>query len=97
MIEHHYDSVTEDVEALRRGADLARDIAGIVDREANWSTTQHLCGTAPLGAVLDPQCRVQGLDGLWVADGSIMPAATSRGPHATIAMIGHRAAELVAD
>lgn len=97
VIEHHYDSVTEDVEALRRGADLARDIAGIVDREANWSTTQHLCGTAPLGAVLDPRCRVQGLDGLWVADGSIMPAATSRGPHATIAMIGHRAAELVAD
>lgn len=96
VIEHHYDTVAGDVEALRRGADLAREIAGVVDREANWSTTQHLCGTAPLGAVLDPQCRVLGVDGLWVADGSIMPAPTSRGPHATIAMIGHRAAELIA-
>lgn len=97
VIEHHYDTVTEDVEALRHGADLAREIAGVVDREANWSTTQHLCGTAPLGTVLDPQCRVLGFDGLWVADGSIMPTPTSRGPHATIAMIGHRAAELIAD
>jgi len=88
--------VAGDVAALRRGADLARDIAGVVDREANWSTTQHLCGTAPLGTVLDPQGRVLGIDGLWVADGSIMPAPLSRGPHATIAMIGHRAAELIA-
>jgi predicted dehydrogenase (TIGR03970 family) len=96
VIRHRYDTVAEDVEALRRGADLARDIAGSVDREANWSTTQHLCGTAPLGTVLDPQCRVLGVDGLWVADGSILPTPTSRGPHATIAMIGHRAAELIA-
>lgn len=96
LIEHHYDTVTEDVAALRRGADLARDIADIVGREANWSTTQHLCGTAPLGTVLDPQCRVLGIEGLWVADGSIMPTATSRGPHATIVMIGHRAAEFIA-
>jgi choline dehydrogenase-like flavoprotein len=46
-------------------------------------------------AVLDSRCRVRGVDGLWVVDGSIMPAITSRGPHATIAMIGHRAAEFV--
>lgn len=95
VIEHHYDAVADDVAALRRGADLARDIAGVLDREANWSTTQHLCGTAPLGAVLDPQCRVHGVDRLWVADGAVMPTAMSRGPHATIAMIGHRAADLV--
>lgn len=96
VIEHHYDTVAEDVQALRRGAELARDIAEIVAREVNWSTNQHLCGTAALGTVLDPQCRVLGLDGLWVADGSIMPTPTSRGPHATITMIGHRAAEFIA-
>jgi choline dehydrogenase len=96
VIEHHYDTVADDVAALRSGAELARDIAEIVGREANWSTTQHLCGTAALGTVLDPQCRVLGIDGLWVADGSIMPTATSRGPHATIVMIGHRAAEFIA-
>ena len=47
-------------------------------------------------AVLDPQCRVRGIDGLWVVDGSILPRITSRGPHATIAMIGHRAVEFIA-
>ena len=83
--------------ALREGADLARDIAGIGATEANWSTTQHLCGTAPMGAVLDARCRVLGVDGLWVADGSILPEITSRGPHATIAMIGHRVAEFITD
>ncbi|WP_395308197.1 mycofactocin system GMC family oxidoreductase MftG [Mycobacterium sp. AMU20-3851] len=95
-IEHRYDTVAGDVRALQRGAGLAREIAGIVAREANWSTTQHLCGTAPLGTVLDPQCQVRGVDGLWVVDGSIMPTPISRGPHATIAMIGHRAAQFLA-
>ena len=33
---------------------------------------------------------------LWVVDGSVLPAITSRGPHATIVMIGHRTAEFVA-
>jgi choline dehydrogenase-like flavoprotein len=47
-------------------------------------------------SALDSQCRVRGIDGLWVIDGSIMPSITSRGPHATIVMIGHRAAEFVA-
>ena len=30
-----------------------------------------------------------------VVDGSVLPGPTSRGPHVTIAMIGHRAAEFV--
>jgi choline dehydrogenase-like flavoprotein len=47
-------------------------------------------------AVVDPQCRVHGIDGLWVADGSVLPMITSRGPHATIVMVGHRAAEFIA-
>ncbi len=46
-------------------------------------------------AVVDAQCRVRGVDGLWVVDGSILPTITSRGPHATIVMLGHRAAEFV--
>ena len=67
----------------------------------SWSTSQHLSGTAPMGvdgdaaAVVDPRCRVRGVDGLWVVDGSVLPAITSRGPHATIVMIGHRAAEFI--
>lgn len=102
-IEHRYDSEPGDVAALARGAELARELAGgTTDAAAAiWSTSQHLCGTAPMGvdgdprAVVDPRCRVRGIDNLWVIDGSVLPAITSRGPHATIVMIGHRAAEFV--
>jgi choline dehydrogenase-like flavoprotein len=46
-------------------------------------------------AVLDNQCRVRGVEGLWVIDGSALPRIPSRGPHATIAMLAHRAVEFV--
>jgi choline dehydrogenase len=102
LIEHRYDSEPTDVAALEGGAELAHELAGTgyEVRESFWSTSQHLCGTVPMGtdedeSALDAQCRVRGIDGLWVVDGSIMPSITSRGPHATIVMIGHRAAEFV--
>lgn len=103
LIEHHYDSEPADIAALQVGCDLAREIAGPTTEvgEPAWSTSQHLCGTAPMGragdpaAVVDHECRVHGVDGLWVIDGSVLPTITSRGPHATIAMLGHRAAEFV--
>ena len=31
-------------------------------------------------AVVDPRCRVKGIDRLWVVDGSVLPRITSRGP-----------------
>jgi choline dehydrogenase-like flavoprotein len=104
VIEHRYDSERDDVDALRAGAELARELAGARAEAAtvSWSTSQHMSGTAPMGndddeaAVVDPQCRVRGVDGLSVVDGSVLPAITSRGPHATIVMIGHRAAEFIA-
>lgn len=104
-IEHRYDSEPDDLAALRRGSDLVREMVGATAEVGVpiWSTSQHLCGTAPMGgdrdeaAVLDQQCRVRGIDGLWVVDGSVLPRITSRGPHATIVMIGHRAAEFIAD
>jgi choline dehydrogenase len=102
VIEHRYDSEPADVAKLEAGAELAHHLAGTgyEVRESFWSTSQHLAGTAPMGtdedqSVLDEQCRVRGVDGLWVVDGSIMPSITSRGPHATIVMIGHRAAEFI--
>lgn len=102
-IEHRYDSEPQDVAALRRGAELARELASTATHVGDpvWSTSQHLCGTAPMGfdtdprAVVDHRCRVHGIDNLWVIDGSILPAITSRGPHATTVMLGHRAAEFV--
>ncbi|MEI6253052.1 MAG: GMC oxidoreductase, partial [Mycobacteriaceae bacterium] len=44
-------------------------------------------------SVVDPLCRVHGVEGLAVVDGSALPRIPSRGPHATIAMLAHRAAE----
>ncbi|HTX95809.1 MAG TPA: mycofactocin system GMC family oxidoreductase MftG [Mycobacterium sp.] len=102
-IEHRYDSEPDDVAALRRGSELAGELAGATAQVGPpaWSTSQHLCGTAPMGtaadprAVVDHRCRVHGIENLWVIDGSILPAITSRGPHATIVMLGHRAAQFV--
>ncbi|HEX7322533.1 MAG TPA: mycofactocin system GMC family oxidoreductase MftG [Mycobacterium sp.] len=102
-IEHRYDSEPEDLAALRRGVELVREMTAgrVAVGQPIWSTSQHLCGSVPMGtegdetAVLDPQCRVRGIEGLWVIDGSVLPAVPSRGPHATIVMLAHRAAEFV--
>lgn len=102
-ISHRYDSEPADVAALRSGIDLVTDMLSgtMVLGEPAWSTSQHLCGTAPMGtdddeyAVVDPRCRVRGVDGLWVIDGSVLSRIPSRGPHETIAMVAHRAAEFV--
>jgi len=94
-IEHRYDSEPADVADLQHGVDLVAEITrGAAELGPPvWSTSQHLCGTAPIGEVVDPRCRVLGVDGLSVVDGSILPAIPGRGPHATIAMLAHRAAE----
>jgi choline dehydrogenase len=102
-IEHRYDSEPGDLAALQQGCELARELTSTTTQvgEPVWSTSQHLCGSAPMGpardpaAVVDHRCRVHGIDGLWVIDGSVLPAITSRGPHASIVMLGHRAAEFV--
>lgn len=102
-IEHRYDTEPEDLAALRRGLDLVEGLLGVKSEgvEPRWSTSQHLCGSAPMGAdgdesaVVDGQCRVRGVEGLWVIDGSVLPRIVSRGPHATIAMLAHRAATLL--
>ena len=102
-IEHRYDTEPGDVAALQQGCELARELARATTQvgEPAWSTSQHLCGSAPMGpagdpaAVVDQRCRVHGIDGLWVIDGSVLPTITSRGPHASIVMLGHRAAEFV--
>lgn len=102
-IEHRYDSEPADVAALEQGSQLARELVSAATEVGPpaWSTSQHLCGSAPMGAandpmaVLDSQCRVRGIEGLWVVDGSIMPSIPSRGPHATTVMLAHRAAEFV--
>jgi choline dehydrogenase len=102
-IQHRYDSNSVDVQRLSRGVELAREIAGTTTRLGDplWSTSQHLCGTAPMGAdgnpaaVTDARCQVRGIAGLSVIDGSVLPTIPSRGPHATTVMLAHRAAEFL--
>ncbi|MCB0928197.1 MAG: mycofactocin system GMC family oxidoreductase MftG [Mycobacterium sp.] len=102
-IRQHYDTRPGDTRKLSHGVAAVREILSgtVTIGDPSWSTSQHLCGTAPMGvegdarAVLDPQCRVRGIDGLWVIDGSALPAAPGRGPHAVTVMLAHRAAEFV--
>jgi choline dehydrogenase len=62
-------------------------------------TYHHQVGTCKMGrdemAVVDPRLRVHGIDGLWVADASVMPAVTTGNTHAPSIMIGERVADFV--
>ncbi|KAA1421927.1 FAD-binding protein [Nocardioides humilatus] len=59
----------------------------------------HPVGTCRMGsderAVVDPQLRVLGVDGLRVADASVMPSITGGNTNAPSIMIGERCAELM--
>ena len=65
------------------------------------SSIFHPVGTCAMGcdgdpnAVLDDRLRVRGLQGLRVADGSIMPQLVSGNTNAPIIMIGERAADFI--
>jgi choline dehydrogenase len=65
------------------------------------STVFHLIGACRMGpisdptAVVDDQLRVRGLDGLRVADSSIMPSMPSANTNASTLMIAEKAADMI--
>jgi choline dehydrogenase len=88
---------------------LVTEVAPGVDRTTDdeildWvkkaaETTYHPVGTCKMGsdpmAVVDAQLRVHGIEGLRVADASIMSTLTSGNTNAPSIMIGERAADMV--
>jgi choline dehydrogenase-like flavoprotein len=62
-------------------------------------TAHHPCATCAMGvgddAVLDPELRVRGIEGLRVADASAMPDLVSGNINACVLMIAEKAADLV--
>lgn len=62
-------------------------------------TVYHPVGTARMGsddgAVCDPELRVRGVDGLYIADASVMPRLVSGNTNAPSIMIGERCADFV--
>ena len=62
-------------------------------------TIFHPVGTCRMGlsgrSVVDPALRVRGVQGVRVADGSVMPVTVNSQTHAACVMIGERAAEFM--
>ena len=62
-------------------------------------TSYHPVSSCRMGtdemAVVDPQLRVRGLDGLRICDSSVMPSLIGSNTNAATIMIGERAADLI--
>jgi choline dehydrogenase len=76
------------------------DDAGIEEwLRGNCQTAQHPAGTCRMGAnqdsVVDEQLRVRGLDGLRVADCSVMPDVVGGNTNAPTIMIAEKASDMI--
>lgn len=76
------------------------DAALMADIRARSDTIYHPVGTCRMGrdplAVVDPDLRVHGIDGLRVVDASVMPTLIGGNTNAPTIMIAERAADLIA-
>ena len=86
-------------EEIQPGAALVSDddLDGFIREHAE--SAFHPCGTARIGrrddpmAVVDPECRVIGVEGLRVADSSIFPVITNGNLNAPSIMVGEKIAD----
>jgi len=67
----------------------------------NTGTSHHISGTCKMGPESDPMtvvdqfCRVRGIEGLRVADASVMPDCIRANTNATVIMIGEKVADWI--
>jgi len=77
------------------GQELGDDL--LADLVLHYSlTVYHPVGSCGIGSVVDPTLKVVGIDGLRLADTSVMPDIVSGNTNAAAIMIGEKVAELIA-
>src|SRR5712664_1788764 len=81
------------------GPEVQTDEALLDFARRRGGTVFHPTSTCKMGvdamAVVDPELRVRGVEGLRVADASVMPTVVSGNTNAATIMIGEKAADLV--
>lgn len=86
---------------IQPGADLQSDEQLDAFIAEHAESAYHPCGTCKMGAlddpaaVVDPECRVIGVDGLRVADSSIFPRITNGNLNAPSIMAGEKASDMI--
>ena len=87
------------VRPLRPLGDAPDDETLLQDIRDNAWTVFHPCGTCRMGvddaAVVDARLRVNGIEGLRVADASIFPTIPSGNINAPAIMVGERASDMI--
>jgi len=90
-------------EELQPGAAATSDADLDAAIRAHAESAYHPCGTGRMGrrddpmAVVDPQCRVIGVDGLRLADSSIFPRITNGNLNGPSILVGEKAADHILD
>ena len=75
-------------------SDSEKDIMAWVERASQ--TVYHPTSTCAMGAVVDSELRVYGVEGLRVVDASVMPTVTRANTNAATIMIAEKGADLIA-